>query len=269
MATLRNIILKEAVESIFGGLFFIFQFNIDFFLIILYTEDCINRFMLNYFPMKYLIIILSVLCICSCTKVSVEEQLFSSMDKQGNTVTLSTISSSSASVVTLADPVYVSDFIFKTDTLLAKTFKTALEDELRTKMVSRRDVYTGYESKNFSVVGKMYEMQIRLPYIAKDGTTGTMQTSFAFIREIPMLNGMDTYYPSVRVRAELDSFKQDSAYREPYSELTYTFCVTLLEEDIEVGHFTFNRMFAVANNPVTFIPKIEDWGMPSGGEIPI
>ena len=206
-----------------------------------------------------------VLCISTyaCTKVVVGEQFFSSIAKQGNIVTVSTVTSST-SVFTLENPVYVDNFVPKSDTISAQAFKKVLENEVRTKMISRSDAYTSYENLNFSIVGKMYEIKIYLPYVSQNGLVERMETTFAFIREIPMLYNMDTYYPCIHIKASFEELKQDLSYREPYSELTYRFDVSLMEEDIAVGNFSFTRRFAIENNPIIFVPEIEGWEEENG-----
>ena len=76
--------------------------------------------------------------------------------------------------------------------------------------------------------------------------------------EVPVLNDHDVSV-SVDVDCDFVKFVQDPECKEPYSTLTYCFHLTVIQNDQEVEHFSFERDFAWENKPIAFDPSVEDW----------
>ena len=181
------------------------------------------------------------------------------MEKRGNVVCLT--SPTSTLEVLLKNPVYTDESPVSSDTLWIEAVQKTFPDDVKTRLKSVSDIYTRGVNRNFAVVGKAFDMAVYVPYKSGGGEIKRMETLFSFTREVPVLNGWCTYYPSVHVKAEFCEFKQDSLCRLPYSELVYTFDVIVEEDGVEVGSFSFKRSFWVENNPITFNVTIEDWNL--------
>ena len=179
------------------------------------------------------------------------------MEKKGNVVCLT--SPTSTLEVLLENAVYMDETPMNTDTLRVQSVQNNFSDDVKTKLKSVRDIYTREANKNFVVVGKKFEIAVYIPYQAESGEIKRMETSFSFTREVPILNSMFVYYPSLHVKAEFLEFKQDFSGQNPCSELVYAFDVIVEEEGIEVGSFLFTRSFWVRNNQITFNAVIEGW----------
>jgi len=194
-----------------------------------------------------------VLVISSCVKDELVESDFISMYQKGNVVELKT-NLSSMEVVLNTEKAEACEQI---DTITREVY--SVENQSAWSKISW--IETGKivkQIRNFKVVEKKYKATIYLPIKKKNKCTEIIETQFNFVTEVPILND-ECVLVYVDVDCDFVKFEQDPEHKEQYSTATYCFHLTVIQNDQEVEHFSFERDFLWENTPITFAPTVDDW----------